>query len=107
MSPPTSDLTHWLSLAEGFDWRSSRVTCSYKCTDVRSATRCVSERKVYFIVRRSVIRAAPPGSSCLREPQRVDSDIAKLAGENLLRVMSAAEHVGARIRSDHRRARLL
>jgi membrane dipeptidase len=29
-----------------------------------------------------------------------DSDIAKLAGENLLRVMSAAERVGARIRSE-------
>jgi len=29
-----------------------------------------------------------------------DSDIAKLAGENLLRVMSAAEHVGARIRGE-------
>ena len=29
-----------------------------------------------------------------------DSDIAKLAGENLLRVMSAAEQVSARIRSE-------
>jgi membrane dipeptidase len=29
-----------------------------------------------------------------------DSDIAKLAGENLLRVMASAEHVAARIRSD-------
>jgi membrane dipeptidase len=29
-----------------------------------------------------------------------DSDIAKLAGENVLRVMAAAEHVGARIRGE-------
>jgi membrane dipeptidase len=29
-----------------------------------------------------------------------DDDIGKLAGENLLRVMSAAEHFGARIRGE-------